>query len=405
MSEALAIPAGAPGDSTRFDRVWSRPGVASSQMAVSALRSEASLRDESRPSMKSRWLTVAAAAAGWAFLGLVLSLELYFNQRAEMDWADFATLAIPQFGRAAMWACMTPFILLLGSRLPLRSGHWVGGVLFHAAFSCAIMAIFYLGRMEANAQLSGPPTGGFWHASLHGFYGHNFVDVACYWAVLAFGYGSELQRKYKNEEVRAAQLESRLIEAELKALREQLKPHFFFNTLNTIAILVREGNNEKAVTLIARLGSLLRMSLDANHDNVAPLRVEMDFLDRYVEIQKARFSDRLTVTIAVDDAALGIAVPWLLLQPIVENAILHGVAPKAGPGRVDILGRVEAGRLRLEVRDDGPGLPENRRVVEGTGLANTRERIRKLYGDAGQLTVRGRPAGGVAVEIVIPSHS
>lgn len=405
MSAASAEFTRLPDDSTRFAGVSSRRGPRSSQKAVSALRPGASLRDESFLPMKNRWLTAAAAAAGWAFLGLVLSLELYFNQRAEMNWADFASLAIPQFGRAAMWACMAPFILLLGSRLPLRSGHWVGGVLFHAAFSCAIMAIFYLGRMEAYAQMIGPPTGGFWHASIHGFYGHNFVDVGCYWAVLAFGYGSELQRKYKNEEVRAAQLESRLIEAELKSLREQLKPHFFFNTLNTIAIMVREGNSDKAVTLIARLGSLLRMSLDANHANVTPLRVEMDFLDRYIEIQKARFSDRLTVRIAVDEAALGVAVPWLLLQPIVENAILHGVAPKAGPGRVDVLGRVEGGRLRLEVRDDGPGLPENRRMVEGTGLANTRERIRKLYGDAGQLTVRGRPAGGVAVEILIPCNS
>src|SRR5665213_487848 len=335
--------------------------------------------------MKNRWLRIAATAAGWAFLGLVLSTELYFNEKASMSFADFVGIAIPQFVRAAMWACIAPFILMLRVRIPLSTGHWFGGILFHIAFSFVVMATFYLGRIEAYILVFGPERSGFWYTATTSFYGHNLVDIAYYWAVIAFGYGGYLQRRFKNEEIRAAQLEGKLIEAELKALREQLKPHFLFNTLNTISVLVRDGKNEMAVTLLARLGSLLRMSLDGNHKNETTLRVEMDFLERYIEIQKARFSDRLTVAIAVDEAALGVPVPWLLLQPIVENAILHGVAPKAGPGRVDILGRVEGGLLHLEVRDDGPGLPDNRRVVEGTGLANTRERLSKIYGDAGRI--------------------
>ena len=353
-------------------------------------------------SMNNRWLRIAASGIGWGFVGLVLTLELYFNQRAEMDWVDFWNIAITQFGRAVMWALITPFILMLRSRVPLSAGGWVGGILFHITFSFIVMITYYLGRIEGAALFFAPLSGGFWETANKGFYGHNLVDMACYWAVLAFGYGSELHRKFRNEEIRTAQLESRLIEAELRALREQLKPHFFFNTLNTIAVLVREGNNETAVTLLARLGSLLRMSLDSSRENETPLQVEMDFLERYVEIQKARFSDRLSVTVDVEKDALDVTVPWLLLQPIVENAILHGVAPKAGPGRVEIAGSVRDGVLHLEVRDDGPGLPDSREVVEGTGLANTRERLRKIYGDAGRMTVRGRPAGGVAVEIDLP---
>jgi sensor histidine kinase YesM len=264
------------------------------------------------------------------------------------------------------------------------------------------MATYYLGRIGADMYFLGYGRGGFWNTAYTGFYGHNLIDLACYWAVIAFGYGAELQRRYKNEELRVAQLESRLIEAELKALREQLKPHFLFNTLNTIAVLVRDGRNELAVTLLARLGSLLRMSLDGNRDNETTLRAEMDFLERYVDIQKARFPDRLTVDIAVDRAALGVPVPWLILQPIVENAILHGIAPKAGPGRVEVLGRVKDGSLHLEVRDDGPGKPGSGGFEEGTGLANTRERLAKIYGGAGRMTLRGRPTGGIAVEIVLP---
>jgi two-component system LytT family sensor kinase len=354
-------------------------------------------------SMKNRWLRIAATAAGWAFLGLVLSLEVYFNMKAEMSWADFVEVAIPQFGRAAMWACLAPFILMLRAKMPLSSGHWVGGVLFHVAFSFVVMATFYLGRIEAYSIFIGTEYP-FWYAARTSFYGHNLVDMAYYWAVLAFGYGGELQRRFKNEEIRAAQLESRLIEAELKALREQLKPHFLFNTLNTVSVLVRDGKNEMAVTLLARLGSLLRMSLDGNHKNETTLRVEMDFLERYIEIQKARFPDRLTVTISVEEAALSVPVPWLVLQPIVENAILHGVAPKSGAGLVEILGRVESGLLHLEVRDDGPGLPDNRRVVEGTGLANTRERLGKIYGDKSRMTLKSRPTGGISVEIILPSR-
>ncbi|HZZ18502.1 MAG TPA: histidine kinase [Opitutaceae bacterium] len=355
--------------------------------------------------MKNRWLRITALTAGWAFLGLVLTLEIYFNVHAEMDWPDFTMLAIPQFGRAAMWACMTPFILLLREKMPLSSGRWVGGILFHFLFSFAVMADYYLGRTESYRIFFDENTYGFWHSAIQNFYGYNFVDMACYWAVIAFGYGGELQRKFKNEEVRAAQLESRLIEAELKALREQLKPHFLFNTLNTVSAMVRDGKNEMAVTLLARLGSLLRMSLDSNHDNETTLRVEMDFLERYIEIQKARYSDRLTVNIAVSDEALGVSVPWLLLQPIVENAILHGVAPKVGPGRVDITGGVKGTDLTLSVRDDGPGVPDGRRVLEGTGLTNTRERLTKLYGDRGRLEVKGHPSGGFSVEITLPSRS
>lgn len=355
-----------------------------------------------RGSISNRVQRVAAAAVGWGFVGLVLSLELYFNLRAEMNWADFATIAITQFGRAAMWACLTPFVLMLRARMPLSAGHWAGGVLFHIVFSFVVMATYYLGRLEASALIFGPFNEGFWAVADKGFYGHNFVDMACYWAVLAFGYGSELYRKYRNEEIRTAQLESRLIEAELRALREQIKPHFLFNTLNTIAVTVRDGKIDLAVTLIAQLGSLLRMSLDGNRETDSTLRAEMDFLSRYVAIQKARFPDRLSVDVRVEEAALSVPVPWLILQPIVENAILHGVASKAGPGRVEIEATVEAGRLSVHVRDDGPGLPENRRIVEGTGLANTRERLGKTYGDAASMIIRNRPTGGIAVEIGLP---
>ncbi len=358
--------------------------------------------------MHNRWVRYAVVVGGWVLLGFVLSIEVYFNNRAGMRHAqvDFIDSAIPQFGRAMMWALMAPLILQLRGKFPLRRGRWVAGVGFHLGMSFVVMATYYLGRMLAYLLFFDEPLGDFWRIAANGFYGRNLIDMAYYWAVLAFGFGSEIHHRYKNEELRAVQLESRLIETELKALREQLRPHFLFNTLNTISVLVRENKNAEAVTLIARLSSLLRMSLDNTRVHEVTVRQELDFLERYLDIQKARFSDRLAVAIAIEPAAMEARIPNLLLQPLVENAIVHGIAPKAGPGRVEVMGRVEGDRLHLEVRDDGPGLGDGlTRAQEGIGLSNTRERLARIYGVHGQLLLRSEPGRGVSVQIVLPCRT
>lgn len=360
------------------------------------------------PVMHNRWIRYAVVTAGWVFLGFVLAFEVYFTNRAagRLDAVDFVDAALPQFGRALMWAAMAPLILRLRRLMPPSRGRWVGGLSFHLAMSFVVMATYYLGRMLAYLIFYGEPLTDFWSIALTGFYGRNIIDMVYYWAVLAFGFGLELYQRYKNEELRAVQLESRLIETELKALREQLRPHFLFNTLNTVAVLVRENKNDDAVNLIARLSSLLRMSLDNTRVHEVTVRQEMDFLERYLEIQQARFSDRLAVGIAIEPAAMEARIPNLLLQPLVENAILHGIAPKSGPGRVEVLGRVESGRLHLEVRDDGPGLGDGtKRAKEGIGLTNTRERLAKIYGAQGQLSLRSEPGRGVSVQIVLPCRT
>ncbi|MDB6094647.1 MAG: signal transduction histidine kinase, LytS [Verrucomicrobia bacterium] len=356
--------------------------------------------------MQRRWLTVITLVAIWAFVGFVLAIEAYLNVRViHMRAVDFITVGQPQFVRAAMWACMAPFILQLREKMPLSSGHWVGGITFHFLFSFVVMAVFFLGRLVAEAVFLCEPLSGFWEMAANNFWGRNIIDMAFYWGVLAFGFSSEIYRKYRNEELRSAQLEARLIETELKALRQQMHPHFLFNTMNTISVLVREGKNDEAVTLVARLSTLLRMSLDNTGVQEVTLRQEMDFLEKYLEIQKARFSDRLEVNIAISPEAMNARIPNLLLQPIVENAILHGIAPRAGPGHVDILGHVENGNVHLEVRDDGAGFDGSIRAKEGIGLANTRERLAKIYGVRGQLSLRSEPGRGVSVQIVLPHRT
>ncbi len=361
--------------------------------------------------MNKAWVRFTVIAAAAVFMGFLLTVELYFHMRAEMlfagegerDW-DLVAMAVPQFGRAAMWAMLAPLILRLREKMPLERGRWVGGILFHLVGSVVVMATFYLGRIWSHT-LFFPEEGesGFWEIALNGFHGRNMVDMAFYWGVVAFGYSFEIYRKYKNEELKAVQLEARLIETELKALRQQMHPHFLFNTMNTIAVLVREGRNADAVSLLARLSALLRMSLDNTGVPEVTLQQELDFLAHYIEIQKTRFSDRLNVRMEIDPQALSARIPNLLLQPIVENAILHGVAPKSEPGHVDVRARVEGDRLHLEVCDDGPGIVNGAgRKKEGVGLANTRERLEKIYGSRMQLTLNSEPGCGVLVQIVLP---
>lgn len=357
--------------------------------------------------MHNRWVKRTAIVLGWIFLGFVLALEIYFNQRAMGNaFVDFVDVAIPQFGRAAMWALLAPLILRLREKMPLRRGEWARGAFFHLTMSFIVMASFYLGRLVAYYLFMERWHQSFWDVALGSFYGRNLIDMAFYWVVVGFGYTQEIQHRYKNEELKAAVLEARLMETELKALREQLRPHFLFNTLNTIAVLVREQKSDDAVNLIARLSALLRMSLDHTRTPEVTLRQEMDFLEKYIEIQKARFSDRLSVGVNIEPSAMEARIPNLLLQPLVENAILHGVASKTGAGRVDVTGRVENGRLHLEVKDDGPGLADGKkRAHEGIGLSNTRERIARIYGANGHLSLRSEPGRGVTVQIVIPCRT
>ena len=356
--------------------------------------------------MKKRWANSAVLVGCALFMGSMLTLELYFNERAMMEHVDVWEIAIPQFGRAAMWAALVPFILAMRQKMPLHRGHWIGGISFHLVASFLVMATYYVGRMWSYtiffAEVA-KQTSSFWSMVLHGFYGHNLVDMAYYWGVIGFGYSFEIYRKYKSEEVKAAHLETRLIETELKALRQQMHPHFLFNTMNTIAVLVRERRHDEAVGLIARLSSLLRMSLDNTGVHEVTLQQELDFLGHYVEIQKVRFSDRLHVEMNIAPEALRARIPNLLLQPIVENAIIHGVAPKSECGHVQISGRVDGDRLILEVKDDGPGiLNGHERAREGVGLANTRERLTKIYGIRTHLVLHSEPGRGVSVQIILP---
>ncbi|MBI2515799.1 MAG: histidine kinase [Opitutae bacterium] len=347
------------------------------------------------------WVGIVAL---WFAIGMLLSLEVYFNLRVSNPSVRFWEVAELQFYRAAFWAVLVPLVVLLRRAVPLQVGHWFGGVAFHLLMSLSLMAAYYLLRIFLVTLSMGEPLAEFWASARASFYGRNLIDMAFYWAVIGVAYALRVRESYQRESLRSAQLESKLIETELKALKHQLNPHFLFNTMNTISVLVREQRNDDAVRLIARLSALLRMSLDNTRVQTVTLRQELDFLTRYLEIQTARFGDKLKFRADIEPTALDAVIPNLILQPSVENAILHGIAQKTEPGIVEITGRVRSGRLELEVRDDGPGfeITADSAGDEGIGLTNTRVRLDRHYGKEYQMVVKSERGRGVTVSLVLP---
>ncbi|HEX3758194.1 MAG TPA: histidine kinase [Kofleriaceae bacterium] len=219
-----------------------------------------------------------------------------------------------------------------------------------------------------------------------------------YGATVGAGYAAESTRRARE----LARLEAALGQAQLEALRSQLHPHFLFNALHTIAAVVREHDERQAVELIERLGDVLRHVLRGSRELEVPLAREVDFLAKYLAIEQARFGDRLAVSFAIDGDAADARVPQLIVQPLVENALRHGLAPRAEPGRLAIAARRTGDLLRIEVADDGLGLRAGWDTDDGVGLPNVRARLARMYGPAGRLALASPASGGVVAVITLP---
>jgi two-component system, LytTR family, sensor kinase len=227
-----------------------------------------------------------------------------------------------------------------------------------------------------------------------------FFNALIYWVIVSVAHALNYYRRYRERELRASELERNLTAAKLKTLQMQLNPHFLFNTLHAISSLMHKDVND-ADRMITKLSDLLRRALDSSETQEVPLRQEIDFLRRYLEIEQTRFGDRLEVRFDIPDNTSDLLVPNLILQPLVENAIKHGIEPHARRGIVQIGARREGDQLFLEVSDNGGGLSVNH--DERIGLANTRSRLGQLYGDDQAFKIETAASGGVAATIRIPA--
>jgi len=250
-------------------------------------------------------------------------------------------------------------------------------------------------RPRAGLLHTASPTGRFFDQAII----HARFNIPIYWVIVSLAHALTYYRRSEERERKALELEARLSDAKLQALRMQLHPHFLFNTLNAISTLVHK-DPEAADEMIGNLSELLRATLDTA-DQEIPLRQELAFLDRYLEIQQARFGEHLRVEKLIEADALDVPVPTLILQPLVENAIRHGIEPQVRSGVIQVEAKTENGALQLAVRDNGGGMKHSG-GNEGVGLANTRSRLQQLYGTAAKLTFRSPADSGCSVELSIP---
>ena len=321
-------------------------------------------------------------------------------------WLDYAYARVPVSWPAAfaisatdwlVWAALVPLILWLGDRFPLSRHRWLTLPIHIVA--CLVLVFV---KTIAAETLIVPTLVGVDRqpASFLKVY----VGMATYFAILAAGWAVRASRDKRERAVHAARMQSDLTQAELEALKMRLHPHFLFNTLNGIAGLMRE-DVESADAMLTKLADLLRMSLDTAHVQEVPLGDELEFVRTYLDIQRIRFGERLRVDIDVPGDLHTLLVPSLSLQPLIENAIQHGVSRREGPTSLALRATSTGGAggtLTISVEDDGPGPPDA--ITDGHGLGTTRERLARLYGSTGGLDLRQRDGGGATAVMTLPAR-
>jgi two-component system LytT family sensor kinase len=354
---------------------------------------------------RRRLLGASGVFGIWTLVGLFFASQIYFYFAGTPRAVSLSKALLWQMSAVYLSAIFTFLILWFARRFPFDRKCWRRNLLFHIPASFAVAAIMTAGHITNDAFFDE----NFARVAFTSFPARVFVNIdknfIVYWLVIWASHALNYYKRYRESELQASKLSAQLAEAQLQALKMQLHPHFLFNTLHSISSLLSR-DTEAARRMIARLGDFLRLTLENNGAQEVLLRDELDFLKCYLDIEGIRFYDRLTVRMEIEPQALSSRVPNLILQPIVENAIRHGIAPRSTPGLIEIKAAREGETLRLEVRDDGPGLPvevgSGRIGRRGIGLSNTQNRLRQLYGQEASLEMSNDTRGGLRVMLEMP---
>jgi two-component sensor histidine kinase len=346
-------------------------------------------------------ITAWKIAAVWTIPALLSTVEtVVFAAQAGQPipvWRAFIGEAPQWYG----WALLTPAILALAERFPLTRPVRAVNVLVHLVASLAAGALLAAGDAVVNAWAR-PSSAGVFTVARRWFLGGLPATTLVYFAIVIAGVAWWSAARLREREREAAALEAELRRAQLGALRMQLQPHFLFNSLNAVMALVRDQDTARAIGALALLSDVLRATVNAGDANEATLESELDFVRQYLRIEQMRFGDRLSVRFDVAAAPADAMVPVFILQPLVENALKHGVLHGRERNEIAISARVDGEALVLAVRDDGRGL-ESLGNGSGVGIANARRRLAHLYGAHASLDVRGGAAGrGVDAIVTIP---
>ena len=347
----------------------------------------------------TRWLIILGS---WTFFGLFMTCQSYILLARTSNPISWGTALTNEMTYAAVWALLTPLLFRLAGWFPLESGRWLshGGVHFVLSFLIAFTHRIVFLTLSLSFTTAGREQLSWFHLP-RGVLAYIDYGVMIYWGLILIRHSHEYFRRYRENEIEKSQLESQLVRAQLQTLEMQLQPHFLFNTLNAISVLIQK-NPDAARTMITQLSEMLRMTLDRSPSQEVTLRDELAFLDHYLHIEQTRFEDRLNVRREVDPQTLDAFVPSLLLQPIVENAMRHGVAQRRGPAFVAIRAQKMNGSLQLQVEDNGPGFDQTRALREGIGISNTRVRLQQLYGKTFSFDLSNASITGAIITISIP---
>ncbi len=341
------------------------------------------------------WTLIGLSFAGQLFIsssqtGSPISWKLALNHSLA-DWYVFALLSVIPLRQARRFGLDGPD---WGARIAI---HFMTSVVFSVLF---VALRSFVAQWQPGGAVLGNSYPEIFKAVLAKTWHQNLL---IYWVILSVAHAVGLYRKFQERVTRTAELEKRLVEARLQALQMQLNPHFLFNTLHAISALMHQ-DVDAADRMITRLSELLRHALESTEQQEVPLGEEIAFLRRYLEIEETRFGDRLKIDLQIAPDTVELLVPNLVLQPVVENSIQHGIEPHARPGRVTISSRRENGALLLEVRDTGNGVPATG-WAEGVGLTNTRNRLRQLYGEQQSFALGNAPGGGFLATIRVPART
>lgn len=350
-------------------------------------------------SLHPSWLLVC-----WLLIALISTTGLYVQQQGAVGWWHILPVKLAVW---LFWGLYGLFIFWLARRFGWQSDRWwqtlgfhlpfsVLSVVIHVFFYSSIIWLLDLGGMRANGVIN------IFLFLLPALFEWYFI---LYWTIVIFTFAFSYYNKYRDQELQTLQLEKRLIMAQLQALKMQLHPHFLFNTLNTIVTQVRTDQKSTAIRMLSGLSDLLRTTLNNSDRQLVGLQEEIQFIKQYLELEKERFGDKLQPELDLDPNSLSWEVPSFLLQPLVENAVYHGMAKRLDARILRIRSAIRSGRLELEIYNDGPALPDNfdPAYYSGIGLSNTIERLSQFYAADFDLSLQNT-GSGVSVLLSLPSQ-
>lgn len=360
--------------------------------------------DSDRLRPQSHWLWIASI---WFGIALFDATQTVFVMRSAGMHHAWGRLFVTLFLSWLPWALATPIVLALAHRYPPGRWRQSSTWMVHLAAFAAVGLVHSTWRAALDVWLDpwanpdGPYSFGKNFSNV--FYNSLLAYLILYITILIVDAMLDSRERLALQQTEAARLSEQLSKAQLSVLRRQIEPHFLFNTLNAIAGLVREQRNDAAVSMIVRLSEFFRLSLADSEEQEVPLGQEMGLLHKYLDIQKARFADRLQLSFDVPQELMSAQIPSLILQPMIENAVKHGISRRSQGGSIKITASRIQGMLNLRVYNDGPCLPDDwENAQPGIGISNVRNRLQSLYGEKFELSMRNQGQGGVEVSVSVP---